>query len=230
MRWRERKGLAGNCRSGPMARKARRPALVAFFMELAVQRVMQPGLHVGRQFNRLRIAEYFHRQPGLIDHHFTVFTVLKMALKFLLHRRLEFAVYIVGNLANNAFALQFVAPRRKYRSSLWRSLSRARSNRDFTAGIEMPSALAVSSVESSSTSRSTKTTRKSGSSLSMTEERISCISVWAKRCSGLGPQSASSRGMRSSSPSIGSSSENWFGRRLRRRISASFAAMRTSQV
>jgi len=28
----------------------------------------------------------------------------------------------------------------------------------------------------------------------------------------------------------GSSRENWFGRRLRRRISASFAAMRTSQV
>src|SRR5882762_4415897 len=81
----------------------------------------------------------------------------------------------------------------------------------------MPSTFAVSSVESSSTSRSTKTTRKSRSSLSMTSERISCISVWANRCSGLGPQSASSRGMRSSSPSTGSSSENWFGRRLRSR-------------
>src|SRR2546429_3627224 len=50
--------------------------------------------------------------------------------------------------------------------------------------------------------------RKSGSRLSMTSDRISCISVWANRCSGLGPQSASSRGMRSSSPSTGSSSEN----------------------
>src|SRR6266436_4571919 len=113
MRWRERKGLAGDCRSGPMARKARLPTLVASFMELAVQRVMQPGFYVRGQFNRLRIAEYFHGQPGLIDHHFTVFTVLKMALKFLLHRRLEFTVDIVGNLSNNAFAIQFVAPRRK---------------------------------------------------------------------------------------------------------------------
>ncbi len=47
---------------------------------------MQPGFHVGRQFNRLRITEYFHGQPGLIDHHFAVYTVIEMALKFLLRR------------------------------------------------------------------------------------------------------------------------------------------------
>src|SRR5258708_5335763 len=113
MRWRERKGLAGDCRSGPMARKARLPTLGASFMELAVQRVMQPGSYVRGQFNRLRIAEYFHGQPGLIDHHFAVSTVLEMAFEFLPGRQLEFAVDIVGNLANNAFAIQFVAPRRK---------------------------------------------------------------------------------------------------------------------
>src|SRR5260370_24284596 len=108
MRWRERKGLAGNCRSGPMARKARAPTLVAFFMELAVQRLMQPGSYVRGQFNRLRIAEYFHRQLGLIDHHFAVFAVLEMALKFLLHRRLQFTVDLFRNLPNNTFAISFL--------------------------------------------------------------------------------------------------------------------------
>jgi len=96
-----------------MARKARPPTLVAFFMEPAVQRVMQPGLYVRGQFNRLRIAEYFHGQPGLIDHHFTVFTVLKMALKFLLHRWIELAVDIIRNFANDPVAIQFEPPCRK---------------------------------------------------------------------------------------------------------------------
>src|SRR5260370_37122204 len=105
MRWRERKGLAGNCRSGPMARKARAPTLVAFFMELAVQRLMQPGSYVRGQFNRLRITEYFHRQLGLIDHHFAVFAVLEMALKFLLHRRRVVTVAKVGNPPNKALAI-----------------------------------------------------------------------------------------------------------------------------
>src|SRR5258706_12486951 len=123
MRWRERKGLAGNCRSGPMARRARPPTLVAFFMELAVQRVMQPGSYIRGQFNRLRIAEYFHRQLGLIDHHFTVSTILKMALKFLLHRRLECTVDISGNPTNNTVLIQFVAPRRKKRAGLCGGLS-----------------------------------------------------------------------------------------------------------
>ena len=96
-----------------MARKARPPTLIAFFMELAVQRVMQPGLYVRGQFNRLRIAEYFHGQPGLIDHHFAVSTILKMALKFLLHWWIELAVDIIRNLANDPVAIQFEPPCRK---------------------------------------------------------------------------------------------------------------------
>src|SRR5258708_6228132 len=113
MRGREGMGFAGDCRYGPEARKAMPATLVAFFLDLAVEPVMQPGLYVRGQFNRLRIAEYFHGQPGLIDHHFAVSTVLEMAFEFLPGRQLEFAVDIVGNLANNAFAIQFVAPRRK---------------------------------------------------------------------------------------------------------------------
>jgi hypothetical protein len=52
-------------------------------MELAVQGIVQPGFHVGGQFNWLRVTENIHGQPGLIDHHLAVFTVLEMALEFL---------------------------------------------------------------------------------------------------------------------------------------------------
>ena len=49
--------------------------------------------------------------------------------------------------------------------------------------------------------------RKSGGSSSITPRKMSRISVCAKRCSGLGPQSSICCGIRSSSPSIGSSRE-----------------------
>ena len=55
-------------------------------MQLAAQGIMQPGLHVTRQIDRFRIAEDIHGQPGLIDHHLTLFAVFQMALEFLLHR------------------------------------------------------------------------------------------------------------------------------------------------
>ena len=74
---------------------------------------MQPRLHISRQFDRLRIAEDIHRQPGLIDHHLAVSTVFEMAFDFLLHREFELTVDIVRNLANEAFAIQFVPPCRK---------------------------------------------------------------------------------------------------------------------
>jgi hypothetical protein len=64
----------------------------------------------------------------------------------------------------------------------------------------------------------------------MTLERIPFSSVCAKRSSGEGPQSYTSRGIRSSSDSTGSSSEIWFGRRFRNFMSAWFYAMRTSKV
>src|SRR5919109_3747228 len=53
---------------------------------------------------------------------------------------------------------------RKYLVSRLRNCSRARSNRDFTAGMLKSSASAVSSVDRPSTSRSTKTVRKLGGS------------------------------------------------------------------
>ncbi len=74
---------------------------------------MQPGLYVTRQFDRLRIAEDIHREPGLIDYHLAVPAVLKMALKFLPQRQIELAVNVVRNFVNDASAIQFVPPCRK---------------------------------------------------------------------------------------------------------------------
>ena len=64
-------------------------------MELAAQGIMQPRLHVSREFDRCRITEDIHSQPGLIDHHLAVPTVLEMALEFLLHREFELAVNVI---------------------------------------------------------------------------------------------------------------------------------------
>ena len=64
----------------------------------------------------------------------------------------------------------------------------------------------------------------------MAEVSIEFNSLRAYRCSGVGPQSSISRGIKSSSVATGWSSEVTLGRRLRSRMRASFTAMRTSQV
>ena len=74
---------------------------------------MQPGLHVDGKLDRFRTAKNIHRQLRLIHHHFAIFTMRKMPLEFLLRRRLECAVDVVRNFANDAFAIQFVPPCRK---------------------------------------------------------------------------------------------------------------------
>jgi len=74
--------------------------------------------------------------------------MLKMTLEFLFHDGIKITVDITGNLANDALAVQFGAPFRECRLSFSLSLSRARSKRDFTAEREMPSASAVSWVDS----------------------------------------------------------------------------------
>jgi hypothetical protein len=114
---------------------------------------VQPCPHVTGQRNGTGIAQNFNRLARLIHDHGAVFAVREMALKLLLHHGIEIAVDVVRNLADDAFAVQFSAPCRKWRISFSLSFNRARSKRDFTAEIEMPSASAVSCVDSSSTSR-----------------------------------------------------------------------------
>src|SRR5262249_9012654 len=138
---------------------------------------MQARVQIRRQRNRLRIAEYLDAFLGLIEDHRAVFAVLQMALELLLDCGLQLAVNVVRQLAYDAFAVQFRPPRRKCRLSLSRSCRRARKRRDFTALTDIPSASAVSCVESSSTSRKAKTMRYSGSSFSTAWPRICWISA-----------------------------------------------------
>ncbi len=126
-------------------------------IDFAMQRRMKPRPHVTGQRNGARVTENFNRLARLIHDHGAVFAVLEMALEFLPHDGIEIAIDVVRNLADDAFAVQFSAPCRKCRLSFSLSFKRARSKRDFTAGIEMPNASAVSWVDSSSTSRKTST-------------------------------------------------------------------------
>src|ERR1700674_368788 len=148
------------------------------------------------------------------------------------HRGVEDTVEIARQFENYFLAIHCDSLRRKYLLSFWRSFSRARKRRDFTAATEIPRIWAVSSVERPSTSRSRKATRKIGSSSPITLLRISLSSVWANFFSGEGPQSSISRKTESSPsvPASGSSRDTWLGRRLRNFIRASLTAMRTSHV
>src|SRR5580698_10557764 len=119
----------------------------------------------------------------------------------------------------------------KYRPNRSRSCRRARSNRDFTAGMLNSSAAAVSSVERPSTSRKTNTVRNPGGRPWMVLLKISRNSDCVYCCSGFGLQSAISRGRESSSVLMSSSNETVrSGLRRRSFISASLTAIRTSQV
>src|SRR6202162_2680603 len=124
------------------------------------------------------------------------------------HGGVEDTVEIARQFEDYFLAVHCASLRRKYLLSFWGSFSRARKRRDFTAATEIPRICAVSSVEIPSTSRKRKATRKIGSSSPITSLRIVLSSVWAKRCSGEGPQSSSSRKTESSSSVSGSSREN----------------------
>src|SRR5580698_10528812 len=92
--------------------------------------------------------------------------------------------------------------------SFFLSFERARIARLLMADTESPVNSAVSSQESPSTSRSTKTTRNGVSRSWSAFKRSSLSSVWIYDCSGLSRQSLIWRGAVSdSSISIGSSSE-----------------------
>ena len=90
---------------------------------------------------------------------------------------------------------------------------------DFTAGTEIPTASAVSSVDSLQCRAAQRPFDTPAPTRRSRRREYLPISVCAKRYgSGPGPQSCSSGGIRSSSPSMGSSSENDSARRFLRRI------------
>lgn len=139
-------------------------SVLARFANLAFQGFVETGTNVFGQFHRTIVAENPNGQLRLAHNDRTAFAFAEMLFEFDTDRGFEFAVEVIRDLANSAGAVQFGFLSRRKRSSFWRNFKRARSSRDFTAGTEIPIAAAVSSVESSSMSRRTKTVRKSESS------------------------------------------------------------------
>src|SRR5690348_2865245 len=95
----------------------------------------------------------------------------------LLQVQVQISIQIIGKLSDYISAVHRESPFRKYRFNFSRNFNRARRRRDFTAGTERPRASAVSSVESSSMSRSWKTTRNDGSSSPITWVRMPASSL-----------------------------------------------------
>src|ERR1700744_6701327 len=137
-------------------------------MNLLLQLLMQPRPHILRHIRRLLRRKNPNRHFRLSHDRRASFAFPKMLFQLDANRSFQLAVDVVRNLVNGVGAVQLGFLSRKNRSSFCRSFNRARSSRDFTAGTEIPIACAVSSVESSSISRSTNTVRKSGSSWSIT--------------------------------------------------------------
>src|SRR6201995_5362217 len=137
-------------------------------MNLLFQLVMQAGSHVCGHVCGWMRGKNPNRNFRLSHDRRATFAFPKVLFQLDANRRFQFAVDVVRDLVNGVGAVQLGFLSRKNRSSFWRNFNRARSSRDFTAGTEIPIACAVSSVESSSISRSTNTVRKSGSSESIT--------------------------------------------------------------
>src|SRR5580658_4227653 len=190
---------------------------------------------VFRQFVELVVAIDLDGLLRRITHYIAVVAPGKMILQLDFCRFVEDTVQIVGQLVQKFRAFHCSpSPLSRFwknRPKRSRSCRRARNSRDFTAGTLNSRAAAVSSVESPSTSLSTNTVRKPGGRPWMVLLKISRSSAWLYCCSGLGLQSAISRGSESSSVLMSSSSETVRSGFLRRNfINASLTAMRTSQV
>src|SRR5580700_6228191 len=197
----------------------------------------QPRAQVVGQFVQLGVAIDLDRLLRGVAHHVAVVAPGKMILQLDFCRFVEHPVQIVCQLVQKFRAFHWLPSPLPF-SRFWknlprrsRSCRRARNSRDFTAGTLNSRAAAVSSVESPSTSLSTNTVRKPGGRPWIVLLKISRNSAWLYCCSGLGLQSAISRGRESSSVFISSSSETVrSGLRRRNFINASLTAMRTSHV
>src|SRR5208283_2432789 len=142
----------------------------------------QAAAQIVREFVEVRIAVNLDGHLGGIAHHVAVVAPLEMVFQFRLGLSVHRPVEVVGQLFQKVRAGHFLPspPIRflKYLLNRSRSCSRARSNRDLTAGILKSKASAVSSVERPSTSRNTNTVRKLGGNPWIVFPRISFSSPW----------------------------------------------------
>src|ERR1700758_2695903 len=158
--------------------------------------------------------------------------MFQVALQFPHQLGVKFAVEILRNFIDDLSASHCGHPFPKYLVNSSRNFRRERRSRVFTTGMLTPSIVAVSSIENFSTSRRVKMVRDLGSSVWITSARICCSSLVRQAFSGSSPQLSTSSGIKlPSSPSRGSSSEDSFHKvRFLSFPSATFTAMRTSQV
>src|ERR1700680_4689655 len=211
-------------------RRPKRGLSTWFAAKAPGKRLVQPCRKVLRKRDGLGLTINVYRFARGIDDNPAILAACEMYFHLAYALGVKLSVQIAGKFDDESATVHALALCRKIGCSFSRSFRRERSNRDFTAGTETPSISAVSSVESPSTSRSRKTVRKMGSSSPMAAVSIEFNSLRSYRCSGVGPQSSISRGIKSSWVATGSSSEVTLDRRLRSRMRASFTAMRTSQV
>src|SRR5271165_1956029 len=142
----------------------------------------QTATQIVRKFVKLGVAVNLDGHLGRIADNIAVVAPLEMVLQFRLGLSVHRAVEVIGQLLQKIRACHFLPspPVRflKYLLKRSRSCSRARSNRDLTAGILKSKASAVSSVERPSTSRNTNTVRKLGGNPCIVLPRISFNSPW----------------------------------------------------
>ena len=121
-----------------------------------------------RKFVKLVITIDLNGLLGGVQDHVAIAAPLKMLFQLCSYFHLDSAIQIIGQLFKKIFAFHgWPSPPLfdlKYFARRSLSCKRARKRRDFTAGMLNPSISAVSSVESPSTSRRTKTVLKPGGS------------------------------------------------------------------
>src|SRR5204862_2637778 len=136
----------------------------------------------------LGITIDFNRLAGGVTDDIAVVAPSQVIFEIRLSAVVESAVEVISQFLKEFGALHWLpsplARFWKYRLSLSRNWRRARSSRDFTAGILNSKACAVSSVDSPSTSRSTNTVRNPGGSPWIVRVRMSRNSAWLYICSG----------------------------------------------
>src|SRR5580704_4165367 len=149
---------------------------------LADDRGAQAPPEFVRQFIEMRFPVNLDGHFGRITYDVAVVAPLKMILQFGLGLGVHRLIEVVGYLLEEFRARHFLPspPTRflKYLLKRSRSCNRARSSRDFTAGMLKSRASAVSSVERPSTSRNTKTVRKLGGNPWIVLLSISFSSPW----------------------------------------------------
>jgi len=84
--------------------------LLRCILQFAAQCFVKAVAHFARQFDRFGVAENLDGLLRLIDDQLAVSALFEMALKFLLRRRIEFAIDEVRKFVNNVFAVQFALP------------------------------------------------------------------------------------------------------------------------